>query len=132
MNKALLSSKNMCWCTPQDFFGNLCSTPRQRTKQQNVLCSTRLKWTDSRKVGIAAALSFAIHHMAGKLASGCGKPSKRHAGGIQSFHLSQHERIHLIFTTTSMGRRKSDSCVGVCALQMKTEMSLILRRFRLW
>lgn len=23
MNKALLSSKNMCWCTPQDFFDNL-------------------------------------------------------------------------------------------------------------
>ena len=23
MNKALLSSKNMCWCTPQDFFDRL-------------------------------------------------------------------------------------------------------------
>lgn len=23
MNKALLSSKNMCWCTPQDFFNTL-------------------------------------------------------------------------------------------------------------
>lgn len=23
MNKALLSSKNMCWCTPQDFFNKL-------------------------------------------------------------------------------------------------------------
>ena len=23
MNKALLSSKNMCWCTPQDFFDKL-------------------------------------------------------------------------------------------------------------
>ena len=23
MNKALLSSKNMCWCTPQDFFNEL-------------------------------------------------------------------------------------------------------------
>ena len=23
MNKALLSSKNMCWCTPQEFFDKL-------------------------------------------------------------------------------------------------------------
>ena len=23
MNKALLSSKNMCWCTPQDLFNEL-------------------------------------------------------------------------------------------------------------
>lgn len=23
MNRALLSSKNMCWCTPQDFFDKL-------------------------------------------------------------------------------------------------------------
>ena len=23
MNKALLSSKSMCWCTPQDFFDKL-------------------------------------------------------------------------------------------------------------
>lgn len=23
MNPALMSSKNMCWCTPQDFFDNL-------------------------------------------------------------------------------------------------------------
>lgn len=23
MNKALLSSKDMCWCTPQDFFDKL-------------------------------------------------------------------------------------------------------------
>ena len=23
MNAALLSSKNMCWCTPQDFFDKL-------------------------------------------------------------------------------------------------------------
>ena len=42
MNKALLSSKSMCWCTPQDFFDKLntpsltlCLTPLRQTKRQN-------------------------------------------------------------------------------------------------
>ena len=39
MNPALLSSKNMCWCTPQDFFNELNAeftsylTPQQQTKR---------------------------------------------------------------------------------------------------
>lgn len=42
MNPALLSSKNMCWCTPQDFFNTLMKnfilawTQQQPQNLQNV------------------------------------------------------------------------------------------------
>ncbi len=44
MNKVLLSSKNMCWCTPQDFFDKLDSEfgfrARPRGNEQNSkMCS---------------------------------------------------------------------------------------------
>lgn len=53
-------------------------------------------------------------------------------GSKTTWTLSQHERIHLIFTTSSMGGRKYVLYEGVCGSRMKTEMSLLLRRFRLW
>lgn len=67
MNKALLSSKNMCWCTPQDFFDRLNEEfgfvldAAATDKTANARFTIRRKRTGFRKAGIAAARFSAIH-----------------------------------------------------------------------
>ena len=138
MNKALLSSKSMCWCTPQDFFDKLNAEfdfvldPAATDKTAKCGLYYTPETDGLSQSWDRGGAVFCNPRMAGKLANGCGRRLKNHSAGTPSSCLSQHERIHLIFTITSMGRRKSDLCVGVCGSRMKTEMSLLLRRFRLW
>lgn len=66
MNSALLSSKKMDWCTPQDFFDHLNEEfgfvldAAATDKTANARFTIRRKRTGFRKAGIAAARFSAI------------------------------------------------------------------------
>lgn len=138
MNKALLSSKNMCWCTPQDFFDKLNSEfgfvldPAATNKTAKCALFYTPEMDGLSQSWDRGGAVFATRRMAGRLANGCKRRSKKHSADTPSSCLSQHERIRLIFTITFMGRRKSDSCVGVCGSQTTRETQPTPRRFRLW
>lgn len=87
MNKALLSSKNMCWCTPQDFFDRLNAEfgfvldPAATDKTAKCSCITHRKRTGFRKAGIAAARYSAIRLTDARSASGFKRLSRKRGGG---------------------------------------------------
>lgn len=139
MNTALLSSKNMCWCTPQDFFDKLtrnlilCLTQRQPPKRQSVAYTIRLKRTGFRKIGIAAARFSATLLTGAKSANGFKKHiGKRAAGGILLFCLFPPERTQIIFTIIYTGKRKSALFAVGFGLLTAMETLLILLHFRQW
>lgn len=86
MNAALLSSKNMCWCTPQDFFDKLNAEfgfvldPAATDKTAKSLCITRRKRTGFHKAGIAAARYSAIRLTDARSASGFKRLSRKRGG----------------------------------------------------
>lgn len=138
MNQALLSSKNMCWCTPQDFFDKLDSEfnfvldPAATDKTAKCGLYYTPKRTDFRRAGIAAVQYFATRPTEERSVNGCGRRLKRRAVGIQLFYLSPRGQIRHTFTITFTEKRKFALFVGVCGSRMKTEMSLLLRHFPLW
>lgn len=76
MNSALLSSKKMDWCTPQDFFDRLNEEfgfvldAAATDKTANARFTIRRKRTGFRKAGIAAARFSAIRLTDARSASG--------------------------------------------------------------
>ena len=77
--KACLSSKTNDWSTPQNFFDKLNDefhlTLVQTKQTTNVSGFTLVSRTGLNRLG--RAMSFAILHMAEKLASGCVKHTKK-------------------------------------------------------
>ena len=127
MNACLLSSKNMCWCTPKDFFDKLNAEfsfvldAAATEKTQNALCFSRRKRMVLHKAGIAAELCFAILPTDVRSVSGLKKLTPKHKEDTRSSCLSRRERIRHIFTNTSTEKRTSALCAGGCGSRMTME-----------
>lgn len=119
MNEALFSSKNMNWCTPQEFFDELnaefhfaldaaatdksAKCPKYYTPETDGL---KQPW-------IAGGVLFsAILRTESKLANGCGRHTKKHREGQRSSFLFRPARTRHIFTITSTAKRNCASCAA--------------------
>ena len=119
MNKALLSSKNMCWCTPQDFFDKLNAefgfVLDPAATDKTAKCS--LYYTpetdglsQSWDRGGAVFCNPPYGREIGKWVQKAFEEAR--GGGIRLFYLSQRGRTRHIFTIIFTGKRKSASCAG--------------------
>lgn len=138
MNKALLSSKNMCWCTPQSFFEEL-------NKEFNFVLDAaatdktakcRLYYTpeidglaQSWDRGGAVFCNPPYGRSIGKWVK---KAYEESRGGSRSSYLSPLEPTRHIFTTTFTERRKSVLYLDGYGLQTRTEPPPLLHPFRQW
>lgn len=118
MNEALLSSKNMNWCTPQDFFDKLNEefsfTLDAAATDKSAKCE---KYYTPETDGLKSSwncggLYFAIHRTAEVLVYGWKKHTTKRRTVQRSSFLSRRERIRHIFTTTYTEKRKSVSCAA--------------------
>lgn len=117
MNEALLSSKNMNWCTPQDFFDKLNEefsfTLDAAATDKSAKCE---KYYTPETDGLKSpwncgggVLYFAIRLTATVLVFGWKKHTTKRRTVQRSSFLSRRERIRRIFTTTYTEKRKSVS-----------------------
>lgn len=139
MNKALLSSKNMCWCTPQDFFDRLneefgfvldaaatdktAKCPLYYTPETDGLSQS---WDRGGAVFCNPPYGREIGKWVKKAyeeASG---------GGMRLLCSFLPERIRPIFTITYTGKRKSGSFAGGFASRTTTATPPIQRPSLLW
>lgn len=138
MNKALLSSNNQCWCTPQDFYDklnaefNFVLDPAATDKTAKCSLYYTPERTGYHKAGIVAAQYSAIHPTGVKLVNGLKRLLKRQKVVFQLFYLSPRGRTQHIFTITFTGKRKSASFARGYDLLMMKEILLGLRRFHQW
>lgn len=118
MNKALLSSKNMCWCTPQDFFDKLNAefgfVLDPAATDKTAKCS--LYYTPETD-GLSQSWDrggavFCNPPYGREIGKWVQKAFEEARGGIRLFYLSQHGQTQHIFTITFTGKRKSASCAG--------------------
>ena len=116
MNEALLSSKNMNWCTPQDFFDKLNEefsfTLDAAATDNSAKCEKYYTpETDGLKSpwNCGGVLYFAIRLTAAVLVFGWKKHTTKRRTVQRSSFLSRRERIRRIFTTTYTEKRKSVS-----------------------
>ena len=119
MNKALLSSKNMCWCTPQDFFDKLNAefgfVLDPAATDKTAKCS--LYYTpetdglsQSWDRGGAVFCNPPYGRDIGKWVQ---KAFKEARGGVSDcFTYPSADRHSIFFTITFTGKRKSASCAG--------------------
>lgn len=114
MNAALLSSKNMCWCTPQDFFDKL-----------NEEFSFTLDAAATDKTA-KCPLYFTPE------TDGLKSSWKVAGGGTPLYCLSQRERIRPTFTITYTEKRKSVSFAGGFASRTTKGTPEIPRPSLLW
>lgn len=140
MNKALLSSKNMCWCTPQDFFDRLneefgfvldaaatdktAKCPLYYTPETDGLSQS---WDR----GGAVFCNPPYGREIGKWV----KKAYEEAiggGGTLLCYLFRRGRIRPIFTITYTGKRKSGSFAGGFASQTTKGTRAIPRPSLLW
>ena len=118
MNKALLSSKNMCWCTPQDFFDKLNAefgfVLDPAATDKTAKCSLYYTpETDGLSESWDRGGAVFCNPPYGRERQVGSKGFQGSAGGgIRLFCLSQRGRIRHIFTITFTGKRKSASCAG--------------------
>ena len=129
MNKALLSSKNMCWCTPQDFFDKLNEefsfTLDAAATDKTAKCSQYFTpETDglksSWKVAGGGVQYFAKPRMGGKSANGFGRHTKRRRPERRSCFLFRRGRTPHIFTNSYTTKRKCALSAGGFASRTKT------------
>lgn len=136
MNKALLSSKNMCWCTPQDFFDELneefnfvldpaatdktAKCPLYYTPETDGLSQS---WDCGGSV-------FCNPPYGREIGKWVKKAFEEARGGIRSFYLSPRERIQPISTIIFMEKRKFVLFVGDCASRTPMVTQLTRLRFR--
>lgn len=116
MNEALLSSKNMNWCTPQDFFDKLNEefsfTLDAAATDKSAKCE---KYYTPETDGLKSpwnrggVLYFAIRRTAVVLVFGWKRHTTKRSTVQRSSFLSRRERIRRIFTTTYTEKRKSVS-----------------------
>ena len=118
MNAALLSSKNMCWCTPQDFFDKLNAefgfVLDPAATDKTAKCS--LYYTPETD-GLSQSWDrggavFCNPPYGREIGKWVQKAFEEARGGIRLFCLSQRGRTRHIFTITFTGKRKSASCAG--------------------
>ena len=130
MNKALLSSKNMCWCTPQDFFDKLNEefsfTLDAAATDKTAKCSQYFtpetdgltsSWKEAARGG---ARFSAIHRMGAKLENGFVKHKKRRRPERRSCFLFRREQIQAISTNSFTEKRKCALSAGGFASRTKT------------
>lgn len=138
MNAALLSSKNMCWCTPQDFFDKLnaefgfvldpaatdktAKCPLHYTPETDGLSQS---WDRGGAV-------FCNPPYGREIGKWVQKAFEEAGGGIRLFYLSQRGQTQHIFTITFMGKRKSASCAGGYGSRTTTGTPPIPRPSRQW
>ena len=139
MNAALLSSKNMCWCTPQDFFDKLNAefgfVLDPAATDKTAKCS--LYYTpetdglsQSWDRGGAVFCNPPYGREIGKWVQKAFEEAR--GGGIRLFYLSQRGQTRHIFTITFTGKRKSVSCAGGYGSRTTTETPPIPRPSRQW
>ena len=138
MNKALLSSKNMCWCTPQDFFDKLNAefgfVLDPAATDKTAKCS--LDYTPETD-GLSQSWDrggavFCNPPYGREIGKWVQKAFKEARGGIRLFCLSQRGRIRHIFTITFTGKRKSASCAGGAGSRTTTGTPPIQRPSLQW
>lgn len=138
MNQALLSSKNMCWCTPQDFFDKLDSefnfvldpAATDKTAKCGLYYTPETDGlSQSWDRGGAVFCNPPYGREIGKWVR---KAFEEARCGYPIILLIPRGQIRHTFTITFTEKRKFALFVGVCGSRMKTEMSLLLRHFPLW
>ena len=138
MNSALLSSKKMDWCTPQDFFDHLneefgfvldaaatdktAKCPLYYTPETDGLSQS---WDRGGAV-------FCNPPYGREIGKWVQKAFEEARGGIRLFYLSQRERIRPTFTITYTEKRKSASFAGGFASQTTKGTPEIPRPSLLW
>ena len=133
MNAALLSSKNMCWCTPQDFFDKLneefAFTLDAAATDKTAKCPLYFTpETDGLKSSwkVAGGVRyFAIPRMAAKSADGFKRHTKRRRRERGSCFSFRPEQIQAISTITYTEKRKYGLCAGGFGLRTKKATQLI-------
>jgi len=128
MNSALLSSKKLDWCTPQDFFDALneefCFKLDAAATDKTAKCPLYFTpETDGLKSSWKVAggvRCFAIPRMGAKLASGFKRHTKRRREERRSCFLFRRGRIQVISTITYTEKRKSDLSAGGFASRTTT------------
>ena len=138
MNKALLSSKNMDWCTPQDFFDKLnaefhfvldAAATEKSKKCARCYTPENDGLSQSWDVGGAVFCNPPYGRQIGAWVKKAYEEAIR--GGTRSFYLSRHGQTQHIFTNTFTEKRKSASFVGAYVLRTKTATRRNPRRSRL-
>ena len=138
MNSALLSSKKMDWCTPQDFFDRLneefgfvldaaatdktAKCPLYYTPETDGLSQS---WDRGGAV-------FCNPPYGREIGKWVKKAYEEARGGTPLYCLSQRERIRPTFTITYTEKRKSASFAGGFALQTTKGTPEIPRPSLLW
>ena len=140
MNAALLSSKKMDYCTPQDFFDRLndefgfvldaaattksAKCPAYYTPETDGLNSP---WN------LAGGVPFGVTlHTDGKPGNGFAKPMKHPGAAQRKIIRFRPEQTQHIFTTTYTRKRKSGLCAGGYASPMKRATHTTQPRSRQW
>ena len=138
MNKALLSSKNMCWCTPQDFFDKLNSEfgfvldPAATNKTAKCALFYTPEMDGLSQSWNRGGAVFCNPPYGREIGKWVRKAFEESLGGYPIVLLIPARTDTSYFHDYIMGRRKSDSCVGVCGSQTTRETQPTPRRFRLW
>lgn len=140
MNSALLSSKKLDWCTPQDFFDKLNEEfgfvlDAAATDKTAKCAQYFTPETDGLKSSWKVAggvRCFAIPRMAAKSASGFKRHTKKRRPERRLFFLSQRGRTPHIFTITFTGKRKFALYAGGFGSRMMTATPPIPRRSPQW
>lgn len=128
MNSALLSSKKLDWCTPQDFFDALneefCFKLDAAATDKTAKCPLYFTpETDGLKSSWKVAggvRCFAIPRMGAKLASGFKRHTKRRRPERRLFFLFQRVPIQAISTILYTTKRKFALFVGGFGLRTTT------------
>lgn len=138
MNKALLSSKNMCWCTPQDFFDKLNAEfgfvldPAATDKTAKCFLYYTPETDGLSQSWDRGGAVFCNPPYGREIGKWVQKAFEEARGGIRLFYLSQRGQTQHIFTITFMGKRKSASCAGGYGSRTTTGTPPIPRPSRQW
>lgn len=139
MNAALLSSKNMCWCTPQDFFDKLNeefafvldAAATDKTAKCGLYYTPETDGlSQSWDRGGAVFCNPPYGREIGKWVQKAHEEAI--AGGILLYYLSPRGRIQAISTITYTAKRKFASFAGGFALRTKKATQPIQRPSLQW
>lgn len=138
MNKALLSSKKMDYCTPQDLFDALDAEFHfaldAAATDKSAKC---IQYYTPETDGLSQSWNCggqcsAIRHMDRKSGNGYGKHMKKHRREQRLYCLFQRGQTLRISTTTYTARRKSGLSGGDCDLRTKTDGATMRHRSHQW
>lgn len=140
MNRALLSSKKMDWCTPQDLFDRLNrefgfvldAAATDKTAKCPLYFTPETDGLKSSWKVAGGVQYFAIPRMGTKSASGFKRHTKRRRTERRLFFLFRRGRIRPIFTITYTEKRKSALSVDGFASRMMKGMPSVERPSLLW